>query len=104
MTMKMTKHAQIERYDRICAIVDMFNGDIGETLITRPVTGDPSKIQKLTTKGVVIIQAADSNTLITMYLCGPSKAKFFGASSGKMLTRAMWKRIYDNQKYQALTA
>lgn len=102
MKMTMTKHAKVERYDRICAIIDLFNGDLGETLITSP-SDSPDKVQELTTKGVVIIRTLD-NLLVTMYLCNPSKAKFFGASSGKMLTRAMWKRIYDNQKYQALTA
>lgn len=33
MKTNMSKHAYIDRFDRISAIVELFNGDLGETLI-----------------------------------------------------------------------
>jgi len=101
MKLIMTNHAKVERYDRICAIVDLFNGDLGEVVISTAGCQE-GRIQELTSKGVVIVRSTD-NVLITMFLCNVNKAKFF-ETQGKFLTRAMWERIKANQKYQKLAA
>ena len=102
MKTNMSKHAQIDRYDRISAIIDLFNGDIGETIIRLWDDGHGT-FQELTSKGVVIARGEDG-TVVTMYLCNLRKAQYFGAVSGKMLTRNQWKRIQENQKYNKLLA
>lgn len=102
MKTNMSKHAYIDRFDRISAIVELFNGDLGETLI-RVWDEKYNNYQELTTKGVVIARGEDG-TVVTMFLCNIRRAKFFGATSGVMLTRNQWKRIQDNQKYAELCA
>ena len=100
MTSGMTIHASVERYDRISAIIDLFNGDFGETIIK--VWEERRKtFQELTSNGIVIVRTAD-DTVITMYLCSVQRAKFFRAASGKTLTRNQWKRIEANQKFAKL--
>ena len=100
MKANMTKHAKIDRYDRICAIVDLFNGDIGETVI-RVWSKKYNSFQELTSNGVVISRSAN-DMIITMFLCNMDKARYFCASSGKELTKNQWKRIKENQKYITL--
>ena len=96
MKTNMSKHACVDRFDRISAIIELFNGDIGETLI-RVWDEKYNNFQELTTKGVVIARGADGTGNI-------QRAKFFGATSGVMLTRNQWKRIQENQKYMKLCA
>ena len=102
MTRNMSRHASVDRFDRISAIIDLFKGDFGEVII-RVWDEKYNNYQELTSNGVVIARGEDG-TVVTMYLCNIQKAKFFGASSGVMLTRNQWKRIQENQKYQKLCA
>ena len=102
MKTNMTKHASIERYDRICAIIDLFNGDLGDTIV-KVWDEKYNTFQELTSNGVVIARGADG-VVVTMFLCNVQRARFFGAASGVMLTRNQWKRIQENQKYAKLIA
>lgn len=102
MKANMSKHARVDRFDRISAIIDLFNGDFGETII-RVWDEKYNNFQELTSNGIVIARGADG-TVVTMFLCNIQRAKFFGATSGVMLTRNQWKRIQENQKYMKLCA
>ena len=95
----MTRHASVERFDRISKIIDIFNGDFGETII-RVKDEKDGHWQELTTNGVFVVKGRD-NVVITMFICSIKQANYFVAASGKMLTKNQWKRIRNNQKYIA---
>lgn len=102
MKTNMTFHASVERFDRICILIDLFNGDFGRPLIC--ITNDKNAVkEELTTNGIVIVRNLE-DVVITMYLCSIKKAQYFGAVSGKMLTDNQWKQIKANQKYSHLMA
>ena len=98
MTM-MTRHASVDRFDRISKIIDLLNGDFGETII-RVRDDRDGNWQELTTNGVFVVKGRD-NVIITMFLCSVKQANYMIAASGKMLTKNQWRRIRDNQKYIA---
>ena len=100
MAAKLSKHARIDRFDRISAIVDLFNGDLGETVI-RVWDEKYNAFQELTSNGVLIAKGKNG-TIITMFLCNPGKATVMQALSGKYLTKNQWRRIEQNQKFQTL--
>jgi hypothetical protein len=80
--------------------VDLFNGDLGETVIS--VWDEKHKaFQELTSNGVLIAKGKNG-TVITMFLCNPGKATVLQSLSGKYLTKNQWRRIQENQKFQKL--
>jgi len=100
MAAKLSKHARVDRFDRISAIVDLFKGDLGETVIS--VWDEKhNAFQELTSNGVLIAKGKNG-TVITMFLCNPGKATVLQSLSGKYLTKNQWRRIEQNQKFQTL--
>lgn len=102
MKTNMTFHASVERFDRICFLIDLFKGDFGKPLISIAHTDKPVK-EELTSNGIVIVRNLE-DVVITMYLCSIKKAQYFGSVSGKMLTDNQWKQIKANQKYSQYMA
>lgn len=67
---KMTKHAQVDRYDRICGIIDSIG--LGEPRLKTPCKEYANRDYVLTTTGVLLIVLEDEY-LITAYV--PTMAK-----------------------------
>ena len=100
MKAMMTKHASQDRFDRIGAIIDLYNGEFGDVVITT-WSEEHQTFQDLTSNGILIARG-ENNTIVTMFLCSINKAIAMQNISGVFLTKNQWRRIKENQKYKKL--
>jgi len=94
---KMSKHASIERYERLAYLVDTVG--IGEELCR--VYREESKVEILTDTGVILVIGID-NTLITAYLANLNKAFSIwrGSTIGaRQMPQWLYKRLLSNRQY-----
>ena len=87
---KMTKHAQVDRYDRICGIIDSIG--LGEPRLKIPHDEYPNRDYVLTTTGVLLIVSEDTY-LITAYV--PTVAKVYAIFRTAMAHGRMPNDLYN---------
>lgn len=92
--MKMTRHAQIDREDRINWIVDFLKGDFGTVVCQTP--RDNHDINILYSSGVVVVKSETTGRLITMFFASPERVKSLLKVHGQSCSTAMYKRICAN--------
>lgn len=93
---KMTKHAQVDRYDRICTIIDHFG--IGEPQYSC-LAPEGNRRYVLTTTGVFLVVGLD-DVLITAYMCSINSAIYIfrTALAHGAIPHAYYKILQANEK------
>lgn len=94
----MSAHASVERLNRLEYIIDTIG--LGEPCIHAPSLATPSRIEVVTTTGVVIVQASDSNTVITAFIGSIDKITAIYRSVGAKIPKTLYRRIILNESYR----
>lgn len=102
---KLTFHAQVERKDRIFAIIDHFNGDFGTPVAhmfstTHNPTGEPRKYTLFSTGIVMVTDQADT-CIITMFIGNMDYATLIYKTNypyRAYLPNNLYKQIIQNKK------
>ena len=64
--MRMTKHAYVDRFDRLAACVELLG--YNEIIYERPDSRNSNVINCITDTGIVFVRAADDGKIITGYM------------------------------------
>lgn len=91
---RMTRHAQVERCDRLAAcLTDLGLGEYVLELTSR------GRITRLTSTGLCLIFAPDGETLITGYMCSVKRVVAMYSSMGyKRVPQSIFNTVMGNNK------
>lgn len=94
MVATLSRHARLDRAERIDKIIDLLDGDFGATII-RYWDEMRQSYSNLTENGVLIITDYN-NKVITMYFCSIDRATAVAHKAHKRLTENQINRIKKN--------
>ena len=93
----MSAHASIDRYDRLEYIIDTIG--LGEPCMSAPSLNAPSRMEVVTTTGVIIVQSTEYNTGITAFIGSIDKITALYQSTGNKIPKALYRKIISNLCY-----
>ena len=103
MKVQMTKHARVDRFNRLSAILDHI--EIGEVIAKIPDPYGRDAILNLTSTGIVLVVGKSDKKLITGYLINRQKLlRIISIAYGRNVERApqkLWDVVSYNEKHYA---
>lgn len=101
MVLKLSKHAQMERFDRASYIIDTIG--FGRDVVISGYAPDPEvrgvRKMEITDTGVCLVLDEKEEFVITFYIASMALAK--AINGGKVLPKALYKKISANEKIRA---
>lgn len=96
MKNNMTKHAQVDRFDRLSKIVETVG--FGNDYCT--ITQDDGALKTLTTTGIVIVRNEITKKVITAYpaTLNQARAIIVKKTGNETLPHSLFKAVMANQK------
>ena len=95
ITYTMTKHASVDRLDRLAACVQYLG--VGEIILETTSPADPTIIEQLTATGIVLIVSKKTGALITGFMGQVSRVSAMYKSKGyTQIPPTVYNRIRRN--------
>ena len=95
ITYTMTRHASVDRLDRLAACVEHLG--VGKIILETPSPSDPTIIQQLTATGIILIVSKETGALITGFMAQVSRVSAMYKSQGyTQIPPTIYNRIRKN--------
>ena len=101
MQKNTTRHASVERYDRLEYIVDTIG--LGDKIVLEALIPNEQKIVRkvqITDTGVLIVKPQDAEIVITAWIASIDQVVLVSRKSGlRKVPESLYRKVRNNQKY-----